>query len=73
MGSARMEPAYMEDLALMFSRGCQCGDCKKMAEFIRPRCHPKSGMQFKLGDGFLNVICDECEKHVIRIAVARRK
>jgi hypothetical protein len=71
------EPVTKEDLDNVIRGGCQDPDCTEHHEyqdmlFLHSRCHPSSKlhMSYKLGSGVLQVLCAECEKTVMEVAVA---
>lgn len=58
---------FLEKLA----QGCSNPDCTHDDHvlFLHSGCHPAAGVDVFYKDGFVQVRCDECEKHVIRFKV----
>jgi excisionase family DNA binding protein len=67
-----MNLMYKEDLDELFSKGCDCENCKEMAAFINPKCHPSEWLQAVYRQGILYLLCSLCDREVAAIPVAKK-
>lgn len=71
-----MNPIYQDDLDALAAHGCQMPGCShdhdKILYFVA-RCHPKARISayYKAGSGVVLLLCGECEKVIVPLAVAR--
>ena len=71
-----MEPKNREDLDRDAAAGCTMPDCDHKHHdgtiWFHARCHPRAdvGVYYEFGTGTMHVVCGQCRRPVVDIAVA---
>jgi hypothetical protein len=71
LATMKAPPLGAEDLRHVACHGCGCSD-PKCALVLNARCHPGRPTLAEVSEGVLEVVCAECAREVVRIALPLR-